>query len=67
MDSLTSARIALMHAIDDVEAAIGTVRRAQEVEWVSALATRYHAELYGVIQDLARFRDHLEHTRAALT
>jgi len=64
MDPLTSARIALMRAIDDVEAAIATVRAAQEVDWVSALAARYRAELYEVIRDLARFRDHLEYVRA---
>ena len=66
MDNLVAARVALTRAIDDVQAAITRVRLAQQVDWASVLASRYRAELYEVIQDLARFRDHLESTRARL-
>ncbi len=66
MDTLSSARAALTRAIDNAQSAIGRVRAAQEVDWASVLASRYRAELYQVIQDLVRFRDGLESTRAGL-
>ena len=66
MDTLVSARAALTRAIDHAQSAITRVRTAQEVDWVSVLAARYRAELYGAIQDLVRFRDGLEATRAGL-
>ena len=66
MDNLVSAQVALTRAIDDVQAAITRVRSAQQVDWTSVLASRYRAELYEVIQELGRFRDHLESTRARL-
>jgi len=60
MDDVSSARVAVVRAIDDVQRAIHRVQRAQEVDWVSVFAARYRQELYGVIQDLVRFRDRLE-------
>ncbi len=60
MDDLASARVAVGRAIDDVQCAITRVRSAQRVDWASVLAARYREELYAVIQDLVRFRDHLE-------
>ena len=60
MDDLTSARVAVGRAIDCVQCAIARVRAAQQVDWASVLAERYREELYGVIQDLVRFRDYLE-------
>ena len=66
MDELGSARVALGKAIDDVQRAISRVRAAQQVDWVSVLASRYREELYGAIQDLAAFRDALESLRARL-
>ena len=66
MDELSSARVALGTAIDDVQRAISRVRAAQQVDWVSALASRYREELYGAIQDLVVFRDALESLRARL-
>ncbi len=67
MDNLGSARAALARAIDDVQAAINRVRAAQNVDWASALASRYRHELHVSSQDLVRFRDRLEATRAGLT
>ena len=66
MDDVTSARAALTRAIEHAQSAITRVRTAQEVDWVSVLASRYRAELYVAIQDLVRFRDGLEATRAGL-
>jgi hypothetical protein len=42
------------------------VRAAQEVDWVSVLASRYREELYATIQQLVHFRDWLERLRAGL-
>jgi hypothetical protein len=67
MDNLASARAALARAIDDVQAAINRVRAAQNVDWASVLAARYLHELHRSVQDLVRFRDRLESTRAGLT
>jgi|GEM_PF-1635475 len=66
MDDVSSARVALERAIDDVELAITRVRAAQEVDWVSVFASRYREELYGSIQDLANFRERLEAMRSQL-
>lgn len=60
MDQVASARVAVGRAIDDVQTAIARVRSAQQVDWVSVLASRYREELYAVLQDLARLRGHLE-------
>lgn len=60
MEDLVAVRAALDIAIDEVHAAIGTLRAAQGVDWVSVFASRYREELYIAIQSLASFRDRLE-------
>jgi hypothetical protein len=66
VDQVIAARAALDRALDDVDRAITRVRAAQEVDWVSVLASRYREELYATIQQLVHFRDWLERLRAGL-
>ena len=66
MDELSSARAALTRAIEDVQRAMARVRAAQEVDWVSVMASRYREELYGAIHDLTGFREALEQVRMRL-
>lgn len=66
MDDLLAARLALGRAIGDVERAVGRVRAAQQVDWVSVFASRYREELYGAVRDLVDFRERLEAMRSEL-
>jgi len=67
MDHSGAVRAAVDRAIADIELAMARVRSAQEVDWVSVLATRYREELFGAIRDLGGLRDHLDGLRASIS